>query len=65
MPEIPDYKNILNRTLDALLPLLAVPLAMVVGAIMLLFLNVNPITAFGALFQGAFGDVSAITQTSG
>ena len=63
MPEIPDYKNILNRTLDALLPLLAVPLAMVVGAIMLLFLNVNPITAFGALFQGAFGDVSAITQT--
>jgi simple sugar transport system permease protein len=63
MPEIPDYKKILNRTLDALLPLLAVPLAMLVGAIMLLFLKVNPITAFGALFQGAFGDVSAITQT--
>src|SRR5665648_195846 len=63
MPEKPDYKNILNRTIDALLPLLAVPLAMLVGAIMLLFLKVNPITAFGALFQGAFGDVSAITQT--
>lgn len=63
MPEKPDYKNMLNRTIDALLPLLAVPLAMLVGAIMLLFLKVNPITAFGALFQGAFGDVSAITQT--
>ena len=63
MPEKPDYKNMLNRTIDALLPLLAVPLAMLIGAIMLLFLKVNPITAFGALFQGAFGDVSAITQT--
>lgn len=63
MPEKPDYKDILNRTIDALLPLIAVPLAMLVGAIMLLFLKVNPLTAFGALFQGAFGDVSAITQT--
>lgn len=63
MPEIPDYKNILNRTLEALLPLIAVPLAMLIGAIMLLFLRVNPITAFGALFEGAFGSVSAITQT--
>lgn len=63
MPEKPDYKTILNRTLEALLPLIAVPLAMLFGAVMLLMLNANPITAFGALFQGAFGDVSAVTQT--
>ena len=36
---------------------------MLIAAVMLLLLKVNPLTAFAAMFQGAFGDVSAITQT--
>ncbi len=56
-------KRTLNRTLEALLPLLAVPVAFLIGAIMLVVLGVNPLEAYGALVQGAFGDVSGLTQT--
>lgn len=63
MPDKPEIKQILNRTLEALLPLVAVPLALLIGAGILLAMNVNPLTAYGALWQGAAGDVSGITQT--
>ncbi len=63
MPDRPQVDKILNRTLDALLPLLAVPVAFIVGAIMMLALGANPIAGYGALISGAFGDVSGITQT--
>jgi ABC-type uncharacterized transport system permease subunit len=63
MPDRLEYKKLLNRILEALLPLLAVPVALVIGAVVLLVLNVNPFTAYGALLQGAFGDVPSITQT--
>ena len=63
MPDQIHYKRLLNRTIEALLPLLAVPVAFLVGAIMLLALGANPLTAYGALLTGAFGDVSGITQT--
>ncbi len=53
----------LNRTIEALLPLLAVPVAFVFGAIMLIALGANPLNAYGALISGAFGDLSGITQT--
>ncbi|MEA4906826.1 MAG: ABC transporter permease [Chloroflexi bacterium] len=56
-------KKYLNRIIEELLPLLAVPAALLIGAGMLLALNANPIEAYGALFQGAFGDVSGLTQT--
>jgi general nucleoside transport system permease protein len=58
-----DYKRLVNRTLEALLPLLAVPLALLIGAIMLLALGVSPLDAYGAMFQGAFGNLSGFTQT--
>jgi general nucleoside transport system permease protein len=63
MPDRLAFKKLLNRILEALLPLLAVPVALLIGAVVLLVLNVNPFTAYGALLQGAFGDVPAITQT--
>ncbi len=56
-------KRMLNRTIEALLPLLAVPVAFVFGAIMLIALGANPLNAYGALISGAFGDLSGITQT--
>jgi general nucleoside transport system permease protein len=59
----PEYKRLLSRTFEALLPLIAVPLALLVGAGMLLALGVNPLEAYGAMVQGAFGNVSGFTQT--
>jgi len=56
-------KRALNRTIEALLPLLAVPVAFLIGAIMLAVLGANPLEAYGALLKGGFGDVSGITQT--
>src|SRR5512146_1972978 len=58
-----ELKRLLNRTIEALLPLLAVPVAFVIGAIMLVALGANPLSAYGALVSGAFGDLSGITQT--
>jgi ABC-type uncharacterized transport system permease subunit len=57
------FSNLLNRTIEQLLPLLAVPVAFIIGAVMLIALKANPITAYGTLIQGAFGSVSGITQT--
>ncbi len=57
------FQRVLNRILEELLPLLAVPLALVIGAVMLIALKANPLQAYGALLDGAFGDLSGITQT--
>lgn len=59
----PAKKNILNRIYEELIPLIAVPVALVIGAGMLLALKANPWEAYRALFVGAFGDVSGLTQT--
>jgi general nucleoside transport system permease protein len=48
---------------DALLPLFATLAALVVGAVMLFLLGVNPIEAYGALMQGAFGSTNAVADT--
>lgn len=56
-------KRVLNKVIEALLPLLAVPVAFLIGAIMLAALGANPLEAYGAMIQGAFGDVSGFTQT--
>ncbi len=63
MPDRQELKRLLNRTIEALLPLLAVPVAFVFGAVMLIALGANPLSAYGALISGAFGDLSGITQT--
>jgi general nucleoside transport system permease protein len=59
----PEFKRFLNTLLEALLPVAAVPLALIVGAFMLGAMGVNPLTAYQAMFQGAFGNWSGFTQT--
>lgn len=56
-------KSRLNALVDALLPVIATLAALLVGAIMLLILNVNPIVAYRALFEGAFGSSNAFAET--
>ena len=63
MPDRIKLIRFLNRAIDALLPLLAVPVAFVIGAVMILALGANPLESYAALVTGAFGDVSGITQT--
>jgi len=55
-----DWKEILFR---AAVPLLAMFAAFIVGAVLLLLLNVNPFTAYAALIEGAFGSMYSITQS--
>lgn len=55
--------NRLDRTLDLTLPLLAVLGALLLGAVMLALLGVNPLEAYRALVVGALGNVSGLTQT--
>lgn len=49
--------------IGASLPLLAVTGALFIGAGMLALLNADPISAYGALIQGAFGSTSGIAQS--
>ncbi len=49
--------------LNVLLPVAGVIAALCVGAVMLLALKVNPITAYSALFNGAMGSTFGLTQT--
>jgi len=53
----------LSTLFDALLPVIATLAALAVGAVMLLFLKVNPIEAYAALWEGAFGSTNAIAET--
>lgn len=55
-----DWKDILFR---AALPVLAMLAALLIGAVMLFLLKVNPFTAYAALIEGAFGSTSSITQS--
>ncbi len=54
----------LSQVLDALLPLLAVLVALAVGAVMLLLLGANPVEAYRALLEGAFGSANAVAETA-
>ena len=51
------------RLIDGLLPVLATFAALAVGGVMLLFLGVNPIDAYAALWDGAFGSSNAFAET--
>jgi simple sugar transport system permease protein len=53
----------LSALFDAFLPVLATLAALLVGAVMLLFLKVNPIEAYRALWDGAFGTSNAFAET--
>jgi simple sugar transport system permease protein len=51
------------KLIDALLPVFATIAALLVGAIMLLLLKVNPIEAYRAMWDGAFGSQNALAET--
>lgn len=53
----------LSRLVDGLLPVFATLAALLIGAIMLLFLRVNPLEAYQALWDGAFGSSNAFAET--
>ncbi|TVR73632.1 MAG: ABC transporter permease [Spirochaetaceae bacterium] len=49
--------------LRTLFPFLGVLVALLVSAVVLLFLRVNPLAAYAAMFRGAFGSMSGWYQT--
>lgn len=53
----------ISRLIDSLLPVFATLAALLIGAVMLLFLRVNPIEAYAALWDGAFGSPNAFAET--
>ena len=53
----------LSAVFDALMPIFATVAALLVGAIFLLLLGANPITAYSALIEGAFGSFNAFAET--
>jgi ABC-type uncharacterized transport system permease subunit len=53
-----------SQIMDALLPVFATLAALAVGAVMLLVLGANPIEAYGALIEGAFGSGNALAETA-
>lgn len=52
-----------SRLVDALLPVFATLAALLVGAVMLFLLKVDPIEAYKALWEGAFGTSNAFAET--
>ena len=52
------------RLAGLLVPVGAVVGAFLVGGVMLLMLGVNPIRGYGALLDGAFGDLDALADTA-
>ncbi|MFL7871403.1 MAG: ABC transporter permease [Anaerolineales bacterium] len=53
----------LSSLFDGLLPVIATLAALAVGAVMLLFLRANPLEAYAALWDGAFGSTNALAET--
>jgi ABC-type uncharacterized transport system permease subunit len=53
----------LSTLFDAMLPVIATLAALAVGAVMLLLLGANPLEAYGALWDGAFGSANAFAET--
>jgi len=56
-------KEWFSKLFDVLMPVFATLAALAVGAVVLLFLGVNPFQAYGALVEGAFGSPNAIAET--
>ncbi len=53
----------LSRLVDGLLPVFATLAALAVGAVMLMLLKVNPLIAYKAMWDGAFGSTNAFAET--
>lgn len=59
------FKQVRNNPLliGVLIPVGATVAALLIGAILLLFLRANPFQAYAEMFGGAFGDLSGLTQS--
>ena len=57
-------KRNVSQIIDGLLPVFATLAALAVGAVMLLILGANPITAYAALIEGAFGSFNSVAETA-
>lgn len=51
------------KLIDTALPIGAALAALLIGAVMLFLLNVNPLEAYAALWDGAFGSKNAVAET--
>ncbi|MFP3855057.1 MAG: ABC transporter permease [Anaerolineales bacterium] len=58
-----QLSNKLNRWLGPLTPVLATLAALLVGAIMLLFLGANPIQAYLSLAEGSLGSLNSVADS--
>lgn len=58
-----QVRRIINTSFESLLPVVGVIIALIIGAFMLLALGANPITAYMALIEGAFGSQYSFMQT--
>jgi general nucleoside transport system permease protein len=52
-----------SKYFDGFMPVLAALSALAIGAVMLLFLGVNPLVAYRAMWVGAFGSSNALAET--
>lgn len=62
MPNFFQRESI-SRLIDAFLPVIATLAALAIGAVMLILLRANPIEAYAALWDGAFGSTNALAET--
>ncbi len=53
----------LDRLIDLLMPVLAVVLALLIGAVMIALMDADPIEAYQGLWEGAFGTKNAVADT--
>ena len=56
-------RQILERTITALMPFLAMIVAFLIGAVILLLQGVNPIEAYQSMIVGAFGSKNGLSDT--
>lgn len=52
-----------GRLQGVIVPLVAISVALLIGAVVLVALGVDPIKAYASMVEGAFGSVSGFTQT--
>jgi len=58
-----QLQNLLSRWIEVLLPVVAVVAALAVGAVILVLLDTNPMDAYYAMFNGAFGSKNGLADT--
>lgn len=57
------FKIINSKRLDGFLPVIAALAAFVIGAVMLLIMGTDPLLAYRAMLNGAFGNQNALAET--